>query len=155
VCPGATTSRRAQRISLRRQMSDPDLGRLFRLHGAVKAAADVTPDGQAAPVLTSSYLRLREQALELADDERRAELEATFPIMDALELPASTHPRFAVTLQATGGPAARTAQALLVQLAGWLDGYIAAMTLEQRMRLEAEERVKQERRRAPGFTGDS
>ena len=136
-------------------MSEPDLGRLLRLHGAVQAATDVTPDGNAAPALTSSYLRLREQALELVDDERRAELDATFPIIDTVELPSTPHPRLTSRLEATGGPAARTAQALLAQLAGWLDGYIAALTLEQRMRLEAEERVKQERRRPPGFTGDS
>jgi hypothetical protein len=105
-------------------------------------------------VLTSSYLRLREQALDLVDDERRAELDATFPIIDAVELPDDPHPRLTSRLGATGGPAARTAQGLLVQLAGWLDGYVAALTLEQRMRLEAEERVKQERRRQPGFTAD-
>jgi hypothetical protein len=136
-------------------MSEPDLGRLLRLHGAVKAAADVQPTGDAAPILTSSYIRLREQALELVDDERRAEVEATFPAIDIVELPENAHPRLANRLEVTGGPAARTAHGLLVQLAGWLDGYVAALTLEERMRLEASERVRQERRRPPGFTGDS
>jgi hypothetical protein len=127
-----------------------DLGQLLRLKGRVDAAATVTePDGSAAPALTESYMRLREQILKMLDGgDLSAEFNESFPEIEIVGSP-GRHPRDVALAQMAHTVDARRAQTLLAQLAGWLDGLIQAETYEQRMRIEAEEKAK---RQAPGFT---
>jgi hypothetical protein len=137
-------------------MGELDLGRLLRLKGMVEAAASSVeqPDGSAAPALTGSYMRTRAEISSLLGGSGlEQEFANAFPEIEVVE-GGHRHPRDAAAAGITDAPAARSAQVLLGQLAGWLDGLIAERTLDQRLRLEAEERVKQERRQSPGFRAD-
>lgn len=136
-------------------MPDLDLGELLRLRGMIESAASsVEADGNGAPALTESYSRLRGltrdyvEAYGLNIDE----FDPAFPEVEVVEYPEHEHPRRLAARDRTYAPRAKQAQALLGQLGGWVSGLIEELTLEQRMRLEAEERVKQERRQPPGFT---
>jgi hypothetical protein len=134
-------------------MPELDLGHLLRLKGSIEAAASsVKPDGSGAPALTESYMRLRSQVQQLiGESSLSGEFESTFPVIEIVDKPMD-HPRAAARAVMVHEAAAQEAKGLLGQLAGWLDGLIAEQTLEQRLRFEAEARVKEERRKPPGFT---
>jgi hypothetical protein len=94
---------------------------------------------------------MRDQVAEMvAGTGVGAEFEAMFPELEAFT---ETSP--------TGGPgliewhhgatsAATTAQGLLNQLSGGVDGLIAEQTMPERIQAEAAERIKREQ---PGFDG--
>ena len=127
------------------------LGQLLRLKGMTEAAGTaVAADGASAPALTESYIRLRDQIANLLQGDFADEFDAAFPVVEEVRQPMD-HPRAAARAAIIHEAAARRARTLLGQLAGWLDGLIAEATLEQRLRFEAEERVKAERRQPPGF----
>jgi hypothetical protein len=103
-------------------------------------------DGASAHALSDGYMRLRNQIGTILDGDLSDEFNAAFPEIQVPQLgPGSPSRTIALT------PQARRSQALLAQLAGWLEGLIAERTLDQRLRYEAEERVKLERRKPPGF----
>jgi hypothetical protein len=139
-------------------MAELDLGQLLRLRGMIESAAtSVTADGDGAPALTESYARLRGLARDFveAPDLNIDEFDPAFPEMDVVEFAEHEHPRRLMARNTTYAPQAKRAQALLGQLGGWVSGLIDEITLEQRLRFEAQERVKQERRQPPGFRPDS
>jgi hypothetical protein len=128
-----------------------DLGQLLRYKGMVEAASTaVDADGAAAHALSESYMRLREQLANVLEGDLSDEFNAVFPEIE-IPAPVQVHPGAAARAAIAQTPAARRAQVLLTQLAGWLDGLIAEQTLDQRLKLEAAERVAQERRKPPGF----
>lgn len=139
-------------------MPEVDLGELLRLRGMTDSAAtSVTADGEGAPALIESYTRLRGLTREFvgANGLNIEEFDSAFPEIDAIDLRQFEHPRNRMHRKGMYAPQAIRAQALIGQLGGWLSGLFDEVTLERRLRLEAEERVKQERRQPPGFRSDS
>jgi hypothetical protein len=132
---------------------DFDLGRLLRLQETIQAAAGSDePGGLAAPVLTSSYKRLRGEVKNLISESPLVdEFERTFPEIDVVELPNEPNAQNRFVLENAGGPLAQTAHALLQQLGGWIAGLVAERTLQARIEAEAIERVKREQRPPTGF----
>lgn len=134
-------------------MADLNLGQLLRLRGVVEAATEsVSIDGAAAPALTEGYGRVRALVRGSLDGYREliAEFEELFPEIDLAEV--QSHPVAVDRARRALAAEANRAKALLDQLGGWLQGAIDELTLDQKLQLEAEERVKQERRKPPGFT---
>ncbi len=129
-----------------------ELGHLLRLKGQVDAATQTTPDGFAASALVESYNTCRDQIVgALEEGDLLEEFAASFPELPAAVEPESNFPyNVNKAAQANKGLAQR-AQVSLARLAGWLDGLIAEQTLEQRMRIEAQETAKLARRQPPGF----
>lgn len=123
-----------------RRMADLDLGRLLRLKSMAESAApSVEPDGYSAPALTGSYARLRaEIARMLEGSGLEQEFANAFP-----EITVIKHARNTPRVATRDASAAREVRILLGQLGGWLEGLIAERTLEQRLRYEAEERMRQ------------
>ena len=125
-----------------------DLGRLLRLKGTVESAVSgVEIDWMAAPGLTESYNRILDEVRGLVEGTSLAEELERFPEIENYR-ERGPSPRAV----AEGGSAAKRAASMLGQLAGWLDGLIQEQTLDQRLKYEAEERVKLERRKRPGFS---
>jgi hypothetical protein len=121
-----------------------DLGRLLRVQAMVTEAAQTQATMNAAVALVRAYMGLRNEVLLIteAEDlkELRDECERLFPVL-------GEPPRVAHQLD-TGA-----AEALLNlrKLGGWIQGLINELTLEQRMRMEAEERAKLQDRPSTGF----
>jgi len=138
-------------------MAELDLGELLRLRGMLESAATGPADGDGAPALTESYTRLRGLVRDYVEAHglNIDEFDPAFPEIDLVEFPEHQHPRDFAARTMAHTPQAKRAQALLGQLAGWVSGLIDELTLDKRLRLEAEERVKQERRQPPGFRSDS
>ena len=135
-------------------MAEIDLGRLLRLKEMIASAAGVDPaNATSVYALAKSYGRLRAQvAATVEGSSLEQEFEGAFPSADQVgRLP--QEPQMLRSGGITHSQVARDAQALLAQLAGWVEGLIAEQTLERRLELEATERVKQERRQSPGFQG--
>lgn len=109
------------------------------------ASRAVEVDGHAAPALTESYTRLRGMVRDLvaASDPSLAEFDAAFPEIQVVAIPTAQSPHSVVTQAMRNHPHATKAQALLGQLAGWVSGVINELTFEQRLRMEAEARVRQ------------
>jgi hypothetical protein len=130
-----------------------ELGPLLRLKAMTdEAASSLEPESASAPAFTEAYNRLRAAVRELVDKTPiEGEFLNFFPEIEQVSVSLSQHPREAVREMVRFESAAKQARLLLGQLAGWVDGLIQEQTLERRLRLEAEERVKQERKQAPGF----
>jgi LmbE family N-acetylglucosaminyl deacetylase len=134
-----------------------NLGKLFRMHGMVSRAALMETASQAGGALARAYLGLRDEMLLSLDTEEltplREEFERLFPVM---EVPEPHDPHWDVQRSGTRlMEAAMEAQLHLRRLEGWIQGLIDEMTLEQRLRLrmDAEEKAKAERKLKPGFGG--
>lgn len=107
-----------------------DVGTLFRLKGVVEAAAQ-QPTGNLSEAHIFSYRRVRTEVRMAIDPPHGDEFDRLFP-EDAAAWDG-------------GGPygsAATEAIVLMNQMAGWLDGIIQAAVLDQRIRVEAEEKAK-------------
>ena len=118
------------------------------------AAGAVKPEASSAHALTDSYARLRAGALLLMEenDDLKQEFLSTFPEMEVTPGPEQGMPLDKFVMRgASDEIAAQRAAALLSQMAGWFEGIVAEQTLERRLELEAQERIKQERRIPPGF----
>jgi hypothetical protein len=132
----------------------PDIGQLLRLKGEVDAAAAAPADGLGAPALVDAYNGLRVRVARALDgDPRQEEFIDAFAELPAATTPLSNQPYNVRKAAVENESLARRAQLDLGRLAGWLDGMIGEQTLERRMQLEAQERVRQERRPPTGFSG--
>lgn len=132
-----------------------DLDRLLRLEESIKAAAAIPADGAAAVGLTQSYGRLRGQVADLVSGtDLEAEFKATFPELPEVKGPVSNDPFEVQTAIQAGKVGARTAQAMLAQLAGWIGGIVRSMTFERQMELNAEAAAKLAAKRPPGFSAE-
>jgi hypothetical protein len=130
-----------------------DLGRLLRIHAMVMEAAQVEPTYQAGEALAGAYIGLREEMQRVVEDaglaNLRVEFDRLFPTVDA---PPSYSPALPESTGAKLAVAANEAQLGLAKLHGWIQGLIDEQTLDERMRMDAEEKAKLEGRPPTGFT---
>jgi hypothetical protein len=121
------------------------------------AAASVSPDASAAHALTESYVRLRREVSELAQELGLGEeFAAVFPEVAVAEPPTASLAgnlgrQFNLDLQAE----AKRASTLLGQLAGWVQGLIDEQTFEQRIAAEAEAKATLAAKPPTGFTTET
>jgi hypothetical protein len=80
------------------------------------------------------------------------EFESTFPDLPPVEGPRNNDPFEVQSALQAGKVGARTAQAMLAQLAGWIGGIVRSMTLERQMELNAEAAAKLAAKQPPGFS---
>jgi hypothetical protein len=127
----------------------------LRLKSTLDAAATLEPDDGAAAGLTESYNRLRQQALAVVDSAGLPldEFESLFPVIEVERMPTSLDA--AAWQSAKFESAAKRANLLLRQMAGWFDGVVQTLTLERRLELEAKERVAREAKPPTGFSSPS
>lgn len=122
------------------------------LQAMVTAAAQTEATNQAGAALTLAYLRLRAEMLKILEPEALAELrvecERLFP---HLEIPPPYSPAPSATTSAKLSAAAHEAQINLRRLQGWIQGLIDELTLQERLRLEAEAKAAQASRPQSGF----
>jgi hypothetical protein len=138
------------------ELSEPtghlDLGRLLRMQAMVTQAAQIEVTYQSGKALARAYLSLRDEMLRILEDESlaglRAECERLFPV---IEDPPPFHPGMLQSTAAELSEAANEAQLGLRKLQGWIQGLIDELTLEQRLRFEAEARAAQGVRPPTGF----
>jgi hypothetical protein len=123
-----------------------DVGRLLRARGMVSAATQMEANHLTAVALTRAYASLREEILLGLRGLMREEFERLF---EPLAIPADYNPN--ASDPATWTQLAVKALLSLRTLEGWIQGLIDQATLEQRMRIEAEEKAKWEAKRPPGF----
>jgi hypothetical protein len=132
-----------------------DLGRLLRVRGMVTGASQVEATHDASIALVRSYTGLRAELLRILEPETLGDLhdefERLFPEMDE---PLPWH-----TLRGQQGlvelaAAASEARINLQKLQGWIQGLIDELTLDQRMRMEAEEAAKLANKVRPGFRSE-
>jgi hypothetical protein len=130
-----------------------DLGRLLRIHAMVMEAAQVEATYQAGEALAGAYLGLREEMQRLLEDaglaNLRVEFDRLFPTVDT---PPSYSPALPESTEAKLAAAATEALIGLAKLHGWIQGLIDEQTLDERMRMDAEEKAKLEGRPPTGFT---
>ncbi len=108
-----------------------DIGRYLRLQGAIRAAIDAVPDGQAAlagHAMMNAYRRFRSEARTVIAPENFSEFDAMFPTGVIFE---RANPRDDLQDAAAEFNAARLQ---LSTTAGWLDGFVQ----EAKMQMEAE-----------------
>ena len=119
----------------------------------VMEAAQVEATYQAGEALASAYLGLREEMQRVVEDaglaNLRVEFDRLFPTVDA---PPSYSPALPESTEAKLAAAANEAQLGLAKLHGWIQGLIDEQTLDERMRMDAEEKAKLEGRPRTGFT---
>lgn len=131
-----------------------ELGKLLRMRNMVTAAAQVEATHDSARALVRAYLGLRDEMLVVLEgeslDDLREEFERLFsPIEEPREVNVAIHH----TITAAAALAAE-AQVGLRRMEGWIQGLIDEQTLEQRLRMEAEEKAKLESKRPTGFAGN-
>lgn len=130
-----------------------DLGRLLRMQATVMQAAQGEANYQAGEALTGAYVGLREEMQRVLEDaglaELRVEFERLFPTLD---VPRSYSPALPESTGAKLAAAANEAQLGLRKLHGWIQGLIDEQTLDERLRMEAEEKAKLASRPPTGFT---
>lgn len=127
------------------------LARLMRLRGMV--ARSVPPDGteityKDAAGLTDAYVRLREAARSLATDLGMdgSEFNAMLPGMQPPKAP-FPDPKTMLEL----GSAASHAATALRALAGYVEGLIESVVLEQQITMEQVQAAREAARQPPGF----
>jgi hypothetical protein len=129
-----------------------DLGRLLRMQAMVMQAAQTEATYQAGGALVLAYLRLRAELLKILEPEPLAELREEFArIAPHMEFAPPFSPLLAAETSAKLADAAHQAQTNLRVLQGWVQGLIDELTLEQRLRLEAEAKAAQANRPPTGF----
>src|SRR4051794_1724438 len=104
-----------------------NMGQLLRLRGMIESAStSVEATGDGAPALTESYVRLRARVREVMADSSAdlAEFDAAFPEIEMVQVEEHEHPRNMAMRAMKYAPHAKRAQALLGQLAGWVNGLI-------------------------------
>src|SRR5579859_2078572 len=133
--------------------SELSLGRLLRMQAMVTQAAQVEAGRDSAAALVHAYSALRTEMLDVLDRDSLAELRGEFDrLFPEMEEPPPFNPNFdPVSSHAKLAAAASQAQMGLRRLQGWIQGLIDEMTLSERMKLEAEARVKLENKPKPGF----
>lgn len=118
-----------------------DLGRYLRLRGAVmsvvegiaEAAAEAAP-AESSEALVQSYRLLRAEVREQAGWEFVEEYDRLFPDWDELAPSSSASPLADY----------QRARLLLLQLVGWLEGFVEQAELETEARAYAEARLEKE-----------
>jgi hypothetical protein len=132
--------------------NQPDLGRLLRVRAMVIGAAQVEATEGAALALVRAYAGLREEMLHVLESEALGPLRDEFErLFTTMEEPEPFHPYRGAVGHAELASAASEAQVNLLKIQGWIQGLVDELTLEQRLRLEAEEKAKLESKFKPGF----
>jgi hypothetical protein len=124
-----------------------DIGRLLRVRGMVSNATQAEANHLTGAALTRAYMGLRGELLLGLSGALREEFERLF---EPLEIPREFNP-YAGDNPAVFTQHATEALLSLRRLEGWIQGLIDQATLEQRMRIEAEEKAKWEAKQPPGF----
>ena len=122
-----------------------DLGTYVRLRDATMSVIEGVPEASCAEsgaAMVQSYGLLRAEVREQAGWEYVDEFDRLFPEWDDL-----APPRPAEAAPGTAHDYHR-ARALLLQLVGWLEGFIEQTQLETEARAYAEARLQKERRAA-------
>jgi hypothetical protein len=116
-----------------------NLGWLLRMQAMVEESAQVEATYQAAAALVEAYMGLRGEMQRVLGNLGLSDLSAEF---DRLFLPIGPPPEYSPAVPSLTGPrllkAASAAQLNLRKLQGWIQGLINELTLEQRLRMEAE-----------------
>ncbi|MBD0347929.1 MAG: hypothetical protein ICV59_02135 [Thermoleophilia bacterium] len=122
------------------------------MQAMVTTAAQTEATYQAGGALVRTYLRLRDEMLEILGqpglDQLRNEFNRLFPILE--EPPGSLGPSDSVPNQRLA-EAAHEAQLSLRRLQGWIQGLIDELTYADRLRAEAEAKAAQAARVQTGF----
>jgi hypothetical protein len=103
------------------------VGQLLRLRGMIHSAAtSVEADGNGAQALTQSFARLRGMVRDVVDDSSATveEFDTAFPVIPVVQHDSDEGMREVAMRQSLYSPQAKEAQALLGQLAGWVDGLL-------------------------------
>jgi hypothetical protein len=133
-------------------MSTPQLalGKLLRVRGMVIAAAQVEATHFAAGALARAYVGMRGELLAALQPNSLSELRDEFErLFEPLEIPEPFN-RFVGNAEQLAQVAVE-AQLSLRRLEGWIQGLIDELTLDQKMRMEAEETAKLASKIKPGF----
>ena len=129
-----------------------DLGRLLRVQAMVTESAQTEATYKAGTALVRTFMGLREEILLIM---RGDELEPLRGECNRLFPPMGNPPPFdpATGAETTKYLEAAAGEALLNlrKLGGWIQGLINELTLERRLRLEAEAKVAQASRPPTGF----
>jgi hypothetical protein len=119
-----------------------DISRYLRLQGAIRAAIDAVPEGQAAlagHAMMNAYRRFRSEARANIPNEQFSEFDAMFPTEVIFE---RANPRDDLQDAAAEFNAARLP---LSTMAGWLDGFVQEAKMQMEANAYAKARVKEER----------
>ncbi len=129
-----------------------DLGKLLRMQEMVTRAAQTEAVRDSAAALVHAYSGLRGEMLGvLAPDELRELREEFERLFQPLEEPEPFNLRFGESSHVRLASAAEEAQMLLRMVGGWVQGLINELTLEQKIRLEAEAKARLESKLSTGF----
>ena len=129
-----------------------DLGRLLRMRAMVTAAAQTEATYQAGIALVKAYLNLRGEMLKILEPETLGQLrEECARLFPHMEFPPPYSPTLPLDTSAKLADAAHQAQTNLRILQGWIQGLIDELTLEQKLRFEAEAKIAQASRPPTGF----
>ena len=129
-----------------------DLGKLLRMRAMVTQAAQVEATYHAGGALVRAYHGLRAEMFLILEPEALADLRAEFQrLFPSLGEPPMFSPALAVATQARLAEAASEAQLSMRKLQGWIQGLIDELTLDQRLRLEAEAKAKEAAMPRTGF----
>ena len=118
-----------------------DLGTYVRLRDATMSVIEGVPEASSAesgPAMVQSYGLLRAEVREQAGWEYVDEFDRLFPEWHDLP-PRSPHAK------PCPGDDSHRARVMLLQLVGWLEGFIERTQLETEARAYAEARLQQER----------
>jgi hypothetical protein len=132
-----------------------DLGRLLRMRGMVIGASQVEATRDAGIALVRAYAGLREELLRILEPETLRELHDEFErLFPPMAEPLPWHPMRGVIATAELAAASSEAKVNLQKIQGWIQGLIDELTLDQKMRMEAEETAKLASRVKPGFRNE-
>jgi hypothetical protein len=129
-----------------------NIGRLLRVQAMVTEVAQTEATYKAAGALVRAYLSLRAEVILIMAAEElsdlRGEAMRLFPeIGEPAPFTSAGQPQSHEVLET----AATEALSRLRQLGGWIQGLINELTLDQRLRLEAEAKAKLEAHPGTGF----
>jgi hypothetical protein len=129
-----------------------DLGRLLRMQAMVTSAAQAEATYKAGNALVKAYLSLRGEMLRILESDALADLRIEFSrLFPTIEYAPPYSPAFGPTTSARLAEVAHDAQISLRSLQGWIQGLIDELTLEQRLRLDAEARAALAAKPPTGF----
>jgi len=121
-----------------------EVGRLLRVHAMV-SAAQVEATGASGIALVRAYTGLVAEMNSVLSAGTEGLREEFARLFTPIEEPPALNARW-------NAVAATEALVKLRQIGGWIQGLIDELTLEERLRLEAEARVKAENQPPTGFS---
>jgi hypothetical protein len=128
------------------------VGKLLRLQGMVTAAASTEAARDSAAALVHAYNGLQDELRASLESDETMDLAEEFDrLFPPLAEPGEFSPVLAVESHARLAAAAEEGRTRLVQMGGWIQGLIEEITLQERMRLEAEAKAREQAKPRTGF----